>query len=156
MNVQTHKAKLKIAIVDDHPLTRFAIRSLIEGRPDWEVCYECASPSELLEQIEQDLPEVVVIDLCFAEESGLDLLKKLSDAYPEMRTLVYSGNSELEYANQCFRLGASGYISKEEPVSNVQTAIEWVVKGYAYVSERLSQSVLDDDAAAAGPDAHGA
>lgn len=139
-----HKRVLKIAIVDDHPLTRFALRSLIEERDDWEVSCECERPSELLDHLASDMPEVVVIDLCLGEESGLDLLRTIKQQYPELRTLVYSGNNEKEYANRCFNLGASGYISKEEPVHNVQTAIDCVVGGYAYVSERLTQSLMDE------------
>lgn len=140
------KTELKIAIVDDHPLTRFALRSLIEKREGWRVCCECDSPKNLMKCLSDTAPDVVVIDLCFVDESGLDLLVALKESYPDMLTLVYSGNSEMEYANRCFRLGASGYVSKEEPVRNVQDAIECVAKGYAYVSNRLTQSVINEAA----------
>jgi two-component system, NarL family, response regulator EvgA len=138
------KNALSIAIVDDHPLVLFALRSLIEDEPGWSVWQECQSPSELLEHLSDGQPDMVVIDLCYADESGIDVLQKLKDQYPDVRVLVYSGNEEKEYADRCFKLGASGYVSKEEPVTNVREAINCVVQGYAYVSDRLVESVIGE------------
>ncbi len=133
---------LKIAIVDDHPLTRFALRSLIEVRPQWSVCRECESPQDLLDALPALKPDVVIIDLCLGEECGMDLLETLSKEYPEIYTMVYSANPERDYAQECLDRGANGYVAKDDPIDNLQEAIECVCKGYVYVSETLTQQIV--------------
>lgn len=138
-----HTPVLSIAIVDDHPLTRFALRALIEQEPGWRVCYECDTPSGFLASLEQEAPDVVIIDLCYAEESGLGLLQHLTAAFPQVRTLIYSACREDEYAQRCFGFGACGYVCKEDSVRNVQEAIRCVNRGFSYVSEGLTNSLID-------------
>lgn len=133
---------LTIGIVDDHPLTRHALRGLVETQPGWSVAFECGLPSELLAALKTQVPSVLLIDLCYSEESGLDLLAELKDRHPGLRTLVYSASPEEAYAKRCFELGASGFVSKEEPITHVQEAIRCVMRGYGYVSERLTESVI--------------
>lgn len=136
--------KLFIAIVDDHPLTRYALKSLIDEDPAWEVCHESGSPSELVDHLAFHVPDVIIVDLCYADESGMDLLAYIKEHHPEIRTLVYSSHEEREYAQDCFRSGACGYISKQDPVRNVKDAIRCVNQGYTYISESLTQSVMGD------------
>ena len=68
---------LKVGLVDDHPLTRFALRSVIVGHPSWQVAFEADSPAELLRQLQREVPEVLLVDLKFGEGCGLELLKTL-------------------------------------------------------------------------------
>ena len=136
--------ELNIAIVDDHPLTRFALRSLVEARPGWRVSRECETPQDLLDSLSSFMPDVVIIDLCFGEESGLDLLDTLSKKYPDIYSLVYSANPEREYAQVCLDRGANGYVAKEDPIENLQEAIQCVCNGYVYVSETLTQHIAHE------------
>lgn len=142
MKSQSHKP-LKIAIVDDQAVARFALRQLIQSRSDWTVVCECESPTDLLATLANVEPDLILVDLCYENESGLGLLTTLKQDYPSVRTLVCSASVETDYADQCFKLGATGYISKQESAENVIEAIECVAKGYLYVSKNLVNYVVD-------------
>ena len=135
-------APSRIGFVDDHPLTRFALRSLILRQAGWKVAFECHEPAEMLEALRHEVPDVLIVDLCFADASGLDLLAEIKTTYPDTRTLVYSANHERQYADRCFRLGACGYVSKEQPMHEVEQAIATVLRGYMYVSDRLTNGLM--------------
>ena len=136
--------KLFVAIVDDHPLTRHALKEIIDEDPAWEVCHESGSPSELINHLADQVPDVIIVDLCYADESGLDLLTYIKTNHNQVRTLVYSSHDEREYAQKCFSSGACGYISKQDPVRNVKDAIRCVNQGYTYISDSLTKSVMHD------------
>jgi len=144
MTSEAKEKALQIAVVDDHPLTRFALRTFVAGTKGWTVCFECDSPTNFLARLPEHTPDVVIIDLCFAGESGLELLKKLKESHPDLRTLVYSGNSELQFASRCFRLGASGYVCKDQPLTDLREAIECVMNDFVYVSDRLTAAVAHE------------
>jgi len=129
---------IRIATVDDHPLTRFALKTLVQSQPNWNVVAECESPGQFLSTISKVNPQVVVIDLLFSDESGIDLLEHLRSMHAGVSALVYSMREERHYAQRCFRAGAMGYVCKNEPLSTIITAIEHVLAGRRYVSERLA------------------
>jgi DNA-binding NarL/FixJ family response regulator len=128
---------LRIAIVDDHPLTRMALRGLIESQEGWLVACECASIDEMLNLMEQSAPDVAIIDLCVGNEWGYQLLQRMNLHYPHVRTVVFSAHPEHKHAAHCIHLGAAGFISKVEAVDDVRNAIQVVANGGYYVTHGL-------------------
>ena len=148
MTSPSNQQTITIGIVDDHPLTRFALRSVIEGEAAWRVTVECASPTELLRQLQLQQPDVLLVDLSFGDGCGMELLETMRGDFPDVKALVYSARVEQEFATRCFRLGAVGFVSKEEPLTQVREAIKTVARGYMYVSDRLTNSLMDEFASA--------
>ncbi|MEX1366290.1 MAG: response regulator transcription factor [Nannocystaceae bacterium] len=154
MNVQanTNDERVGVLIVDDHPLVRQGLTSLINRSDDLQVIGQAPSGPEALKLMEEREPQVAVVDLSLAGGSGIDLLKEIGKRHPSVISLVLTMHDELFYAERALRAGARGYVMKGEETDEVLEAIREVLKGEVYVSKHL-QSVLVQRAADPGPNA---
>lgn len=129
--------KRAILIVDDHPVLRRGLASLIESEPDLAVCGEAASCHAGLEAIRKSRPDLVIVDLMLEGCDGLDLVKELKKHHPGIPALVLSMHDEAVYAERSLRAGARGYVTKQQLDDTVLTAIRSLLAGETYMSERL-------------------
>lgn len=134
---------IKIATVDDHPMTRLALKTVIEQHPQWQVTDEFSTPDAFQASLRKSEPDVVIIDLLFNEGSGLDLVEYLKAFHPSIRCLVYSARTEKHYAERCLRAGAHGYACKDEPIDVIPEAIERVLKNDVYLSPQLTRRITE-------------
>jgi DNA-binding NarL/FixJ family response regulator len=132
----------QIVIVDDHPIVRHGLAQLINDEPGLNVCGSAANPAEALEVLEQQVPDLVIVDLSLGDDSGLDLLKTLHSQRPELPVLVLSMHDEAYYADRVLRAGAMGYIMKQEAAEQMISAIHQVLSGKVYLSESMAASML--------------
>jgi DNA-binding NarL/FixJ family response regulator len=127
--------------VDDHPLVREWLSSLINQQPDLEVCGEAEDAAGALAGIARTMPNLAIIDISLNAASGLELIKDLCIQHPLVATLVLSMHEEELYAERAMRAGARGYVRKRETSKNIFSAIHRVLEGGIYVSERLSNTM---------------
>lgn len=127
-------SRKSILIVEDHPMVRRGLASLLETEPDLRVCSEVASRSAALEAIRQHTPDLVVVNLMLEDSNGLDLLKDLMADHPEIPALVLSMHDESVYAERAFRAGARGYVTKSELDETVLLACRRVLDGETFMS----------------------
>jgi DNA-binding NarL/FixJ family response regulator len=137
------ESKKKILIVDDHPLVRKGIATLISQEPDLEVSGEAASAHEALLAMKKCKPDVALVDLTLKDSSGLELIKDIQIQYPKVRILVLSMRDEGFYAERVLRAGAMGYIIKEEGGPKVIDGIRKVISGQIYVSDKMATKVME-------------
>jgi DNA-binding NarL/FixJ family response regulator len=130
--------KIRILIVDDHPIVRVAIRRTIEMQSDLEVCGEADSASAALSLAVSSTPDLAIVDLSLAGETSLRLIQSLREAVPNLRVLVLSVHDEVLFADRALRAGANGYIMKREPITNLVGAIRKVMAGSVYVSAEMA------------------
>lgn len=130
--------KIKILIVDDHPLVREWLTNLLCQQPDFQVCGEAGRAAEALDLITAAAPDVAIVDLTLAGGSGLELIKSLKAGCPQVAVLVLSMHDENLYAERALRAGASGYIMKSEATQKIIHAIRTVIRGDVYVSEAVA------------------
>lgn len=105
----------RVFLVDDHALMRQSYALLIAQDPTLEICGEAASGREALTQLPGCAPDVVVIDLSLSGEmSGIDLLKQLQVLRAALPVLIVSGHERSMYAERLLRLGARGYLMKDQ------------------------------------------
>lgn len=137
--------KIKIIIVDDHPIVRQGIALLINQQPDLDVCCEAGSAEEALEMLAKgaDSIRVAIVDLSLGGMSGLELVKTLRARHPEMSVLVMSMHDESLYAERVLRAGARGYIMKQEATEKILTALRQILRGEIYVSDRMRTRMLE-------------
>ncbi len=128
----------KVLIVDDHPMMRRGLASLIENESDLVVCGEAATSQAALKAIRQSRPDLVIIDLSLKDSDGLDLIKDMKLRHPKTPALVLSLHDESLYAERAFRAGARGYVAKHEMDETVLVAIRRVLAGERHISERMS------------------
>ena len=133
----------RILIVDDHPLVRSGFAQLIGDCPDLEVCCEAADMAEALRLIDNDCPDLAIIDLSLAGGSGLDLIEHIKSRNLDLLMLVASMHDETLYAERVLAAGARGYINKQEAQENIVRAIRQVLAGKVYLSEAMTERMLN-------------
>jgi DNA-binding NarL/FixJ family response regulator len=132
----------RILIVDDHPLVRTGFAQLIGDCSDLEVCCEAADMAEALRLIDNDPPDLAIIDLSLAGGSGLDLIERIKSRNPDILMLVASMHDEALYAERVLTAGARGYINKQEAQENIIRAIRQVLAGKVFLSEAMTERLL--------------
>ena len=136
----------RILIVDDHPIVRTGLATLIDVEPDLEVCGQAEDYGEALKAIEREAPDLVIVDLSLRESSGLELLKEATRR--AVKAIVVSMHDEATWAERALAAGARGYLHKSEAGRNVVDAIRKVRAGRLYVSGAISEVLLERRASA--------
>lgn len=142
MNVSAGAQTVRIMIVDDHPIVRQGLRQLIEDRPAYEICAEADSMTEAIQHYRATRADLVVTDLTLKDGSGIELIKELKAVNPSVRILVASMHDESLFAERALRAGAMGYVNKETAVDTLVAAIDQVIHGRIYLSERMTERML--------------
>ncbi len=137
------KERKTIFIVDDHPVFREGLVGLVKREPGWTVCGEADAASPALAAIERLQPDLVLADIGLPGRNGLELVKDLRAACPEMAVLVISMHDETLYAERVLRAGARGYIMKQEGPEKMLHAIRQVLDGQIHLSGKMSVRILD-------------
>jgi DNA-binding NarL/FixJ family response regulator len=131
-----------VLIVDDVPVTRLGLRTLISKEAGLEVCGEAGDVSSAIELIRLRRPHLVLVDLSLQGTSGLELVKQVSSSAAAPALLVISKRDELMFAERAFRAGASGFISKYEDANEILSAILQVAQGRSYFSRQMTEQML--------------
>ncbi|PID79165.1 DNA-binding response regulator [bacterium DOLZORAL124_64_63] len=143
MIVESPRRTTRLLIVDDHPLVRSGITSLIQIENDLEVCGEAEDQTTAMEKIAELQPDLVLVDISLKNSNGLNLLKAISQNHPKVMTLAVSMHDEYTYAVRCLKAGARGYIMKQEGTEKILEAIRCVLGGKTYLSEEMTQATVE-------------
>ena len=135
-------SRRRIMIVDDHPITRVGLASLIDSQLDLRVCGEAANPVMALSRLPLLRPDLVLVDLNMPGRGGIEFIKDLISFLPSQKILVLTMQNEEEFAERAVRAGASGYIMKTEGGEMVVTAVRRVLAGDIYLSPAMSARLL--------------
>ncbi len=141
-NVKTQSGEAKVFLVDDHPIVRQGLALLIGREADLVVCGEADGGFGVLQTIFELQPDIVILDISLNGPDGLDILKTIRMREPSLPVLVLSMHDELTYAERALRAGANGYIMKQEATEKVLIAIRRILKGEVYLSDRLTNRML--------------
>jgi DNA-binding NarL/FixJ family response regulator len=136
------KKKYRIILVEDHPIVRQGLAQLINHQPGLSVVGETDTAAKALELVRANKPDLVVLDVSLPKTNGLELIKQLKSEKPTLPMLVISMHDETLYAERALRAGARGYVMKKEPSEKMLLAINRVLKGEIYVSDRMKQKML--------------
>ena len=134
--------KLRILVVDDHPIVRQGLALMIDQEPDLEVCGEAEAADQALRALTRLQPDILVLDLSLPGNDGIGLLKTIRAAHPSLPILILSMHDESVYAERALRAGANGYIMKQEATERVLVALRRILKGEVYLSDRLADRML--------------
>jgi len=132
-------ARKTILIVDDHPMFRRGLASLIESEPDLAVCGQAGSSEAALQAAQQSQPDLLIVDLALGESDGLDLVKELKRRHPRIPALVLSMHDEAVYAERSLRAGARGSVTKLQLDETVLVAIRSLLAGETYMSGTVGE-----------------
>ncbi len=143
-------AKARIFLVDDHPIVRQGLGQLINREADLVVCGEADGAPAALQGIASAQPDLMVIDISLDGPDGIELLKIIRIKEPVLPVLILSMHEESIYAERSLRAGANGYIMKQEATERVLVAIRRILEGKVYLSERLTNKMLEQFVHGAG------
>jgi len=140
--VVTAKQKNRIFIVDDHPIVRKGLTQLINQEPELVVCGEAENAETALELLKKVKPDLAIVDISLRGIDGIELTKLIRARFENIPILVVSMHDESLYAERALRVGARGYIMKQEAIEKMMEAIRKVLRGELYVSERVSANIV--------------
>ncbi len=133
---------IRTLIADDHALVRAGIRALVEKIKGVTVVGEAGKGSEALKLIEEVSPNLILLDLTMPDGSGFDVLQHVAKNSPEVRVIVLTVHEAGEYAIRALREGAAGFLPKSAASTELEHAIQAVMKGEIYISPETSRKTL--------------
>lgn len=142
---------VRILIVDNHPIVREGLRSIIEQASDLVVCAEADTVTSALAAIKETNPDVIVTDISLNEGDGIGLVRDLRACYPKLAILVLSNHQEDIYAEHMLSVGANGYMTKQASSGQILRSLRSVIDGGTYVSDRIANNIIQGAAARGRP-----
>lgn len=127
----------KIVLVDDHTLFRNGLRTLLDGIDGFAVTAEAADGIELLGLLEQERPDVVLLDIEMPRMNGIVAAEEALRRYPDLKIITLSMYGDEDYYFKMVSLGVKGFILKNSDIRDVVSAIETVVEGGSFFSQEL-------------------
>ena len=134
--------KKTVLVVDDHPLMRQGLALLINQQQDMQVCGEAEEAQAAMQAIAHLRPDIMILDISLSGPDGIELLKNIRATDPDLPVLVLSMHDEAIYAERALRARANGYIMKQEATEKVLVAVRRILSGEVYLSERMSNKML--------------
>ncbi len=131
-----------VLIVDDHPLFREGLKSLLARHSSFEVIGEAGNGNDGLKKAKKLMPDLVVMDISLPDQSGIEVTSKIRSLLPETRVIVLSMHTKIDYITEAFRQGATGYVVKESATEKLMECLELVSKGEYFVDSSLSHRVV--------------
>ena len=136
---------IKVLIADNHPIIRMGVRSVLESASGFQVIDDVSTTSELFTKLESASPDVVMLEMDIPEINGIATLRKIKKEYPNVKVLMYSGQSEDVYALSTIRAGAFGYLAKSSDIDYIISAVRKVAEGNMFITNELAQRLAFDE-----------
>lgn len=137
---------MKILIADDHAIVREGVKLILKSLPEITQIEETADGNDAFTKISNSDYDLVILDISMPGMSGLDVLQRMKDRNIGTKILIFSFYPQEQYAVRAFKLGASGYLSKDSASEELAMAIRKIVSGGKYVSAALAEKLIFQDA----------
>lgn len=132
---------IRILLVDDHPVVRQGIRTILTERMKGAIVGEASDAPSALTLMRASQWDIVMADISLPGTSGLDLIKQLRQLYPTLPTLVLSMHPAAQFARRALSAGAAGYLTKDSPPEEFIAAIEDARRGRRYVGSDVGDGL---------------
>lgn len=134
----------KIAIVDDHEIVRRGFKEMLQDENNFNVVNESSSAEEIYTFLNTEPCDVVMLDISLPGQSGVDILRHIRLRHEKIKVLILSGHSEERYALPMLKNGASGYLNKTCEQEELIDAINKVVLGKRYLSDKTTELLANE------------
>ncbi len=134
--------KIKIYLADDHQVLIEGITMLLNTNPKFEIVGHALNGENLVEDIIEKKPDILVMDINMPKKDGIDVLREFQEKGYYCKVIVLSSYDDVKIIKQVLKLGASGYLSKQSAGESIQEAIETVYHGEEYFSQSIRDRVF--------------
>jgi len=134
---------MRVLIADDHTMVRESLIGVLQAEPDIEVVAQASDGIEAVELAERTRPDIVVTDLSMPRLGGLEVVRRLREAQPQIKVLVLTMHSEDEYVLQVVRAGASGYLVKDSAASELVAAVRSLHAGRGHFGPQAARALAE-------------
>jgi DNA-binding NarL/FixJ family response regulator len=133
-----------VFLADDHAIVRDGLRYLLEAQPDIEVIGDAADGRETVRLVAQLKPDVAIVDITMPELNGIDATLQIRDVCPATEVIILSMHANTRHIARALQAGAQGYLVKESAGIEVVKAVRTVSAGHHYLSQSVSDAVIND------------
>jgi DNA-binding NarL/FixJ family response regulator len=133
----------RILVVDDHPIFRFGLSSLLRSHDGWEVCGEAADGRNGVEKCKQSKPDLVILDICLPKLNGVDAARQILKHNPAQSILILTAVDSEQVIRECLEAGVRGWVFKSDETTDLMTAVEALQRRKSVFSSRVSDLIMD-------------
>jgi len=144
-NLEKKIRMIKVLIADHHPIVRMGVKNVLESNADFSTVDTVSTTEELFVKLESITPDVVMLEMDIPDINGIAALRRIKNEYPNVKVLMYSGQSEDVYALSAIRAGAFGYLAKSSDTNYILTAVRKVSEGSMFITNELAQRLAFDE-----------
>lgn len=132
---------VRILVVDDHPVVRHGLRTLLGGHPEWEIIDEAADGVEAVDKADRLKPDVVVLDITMPKMSGLEACRLIRKRVPASEILIVTQHDSPHMMREAIEAGARGYVVKSNASRDLLAAVEAVSRHLPF--QALNEQSVD-------------
>lgn len=135
-------SEIRVMIIEDHALMREGIKAIVSRDSNIRVIAESDNVDDGYYAVMENKPDILLLDISLHGSSGLVLARKLLGEMPELKIIIITAYSKIEYILEAVENGVKGYILKESSPENLADAIEKVYNGEIYIDSYISNKVI--------------
>ncbi|MEO7356040.1 MAG: response regulator transcription factor [Ignavibacteria bacterium] len=126
------KKKIKIFLVDDHPLVKIGLKSELKKNKDFLICGDAANGKSAVLKILRSKPDVILMDISLPDVNGMEITPHILKKLPGVKVLTLTMQNNINYIEEMMKMGASGYVLKDSPLDDLIEGIYEVQEGNKY------------------------
>ena len=140
----TPPAAVRVVLVDDHDLLRRGIKTMLESNGDMEVVGEAADGADAVSVVENQLPDVVLIDVIMPKKDGIEATREIKATFPHVAVVMLTGHEEEQFVFDALKAGASGYLLKTADLDEVVDTVRSAARGEGKMDASTAAKVLSE------------
>ncbi len=135
---------ITVFLADDHAIIRDGLRFLLNAQSDITVVGDAANGREAVRRVTRLQPNIAILDITMPELNGVEAAHQIRQLCPTVQVIMLSMHGNIEYVVRALQAGAYGYLLKESAGMEVVNAVRVVHTGHRYLSQKISDTLIDD------------